>query len=480
MHNQTRLHRRVMIQGLAGIAGSAILAACGGADVATSTTSPVSVAPTARVNTPSAAATISMTANSTAQGATSSQPATTQAAMQNTAPASSTIDLLESGDSAVAGPLQQLSDSGLFQKAGVKVNLINPGGSDEQVDERLKANRVAGQLPDLAVVSSASARIYVDANLTQPLEGIISSDTAFNGADLNPGLLATGKLKGHQYAMPFLAGFLVMYYNPDAFQKAGLDANKPPQTFTELGNQAQQIVAKNAARYGAVFAYDSDNMWPVQNFLASAGGSWTNADETKITFTTPQLQSIMTFFSGLAKQHATAALTRQEAREAFYRGDLAMLVDSSSTLGTAKKTAKFDVRFTSYPIPDGGSRKTVPSSETLVMFTKDPMRQAAAWQAIKQVISQDGSAKIIEAGAGGLLAMSNAANNAAAFMYPVLKTGLNDTSSAGGPWYQFPGSHGTEIWNILRNQVVAVLQGNKEPTDALKAAETDAQPLLAS
>jgi multiple sugar transport system substrate-binding protein len=106
------------------------------------------------------------------------------------------------------------------------VNVIDPGGTDEQVDERLEADRVAGDLPDLAVVSSAAVGTYVTAGLAQPLTQFIVGDQALR-AGVDQGLLATGKVKGVQYAMSFQAGFLVLYYNPLVFRKAGLNLASP-------------------------------------------------------------------------------------------------------------------------------------------------------------------------------------------------------------------------------------------------------------
>src|SRR5216683_1588921 len=47
----------------------------------------------------------------------------------------------------------------------------------------------------------------------------------------------------------------IMFYNKDAFKKAGLDPNKPPQTWTELREAAKKIRATNAAPCGFTTAW---------------------------------------------------------------------------------------------------------------------------------------------------------------------------------------------------------------------------------
>jgi sn-glycerol 3-phosphate transport system substrate-binding protein len=48
---------------------------------------------------------------------------------------------------------------------------------------------------------------------------------------------------GKMLSMPFNSSTPVLYYNKDAFKKAGLDPNKPPQTWPEVGEAAKKIQA---------------------------------------------------------------------------------------------------------------------------------------------------------------------------------------------------------------------------------------------
>lgn len=52
---------------------------------------------------------------------------------------------------------------------------------------------------------------------------------------------------GRMMSMPFNSSTTIMFYNKDAFKKAGLDPAKPPQTWPELIADARKIKAANAA-----------------------------------------------------------------------------------------------------------------------------------------------------------------------------------------------------------------------------------------
>lgn len=60
---------------------------------------------------------------------------------------------------------------------------------------------------------------------------------------------------GRMMSMPFNSSTAIMFYNKDAFRKAGLDPAKPPQTWPELREAARKIRAANAAPCGFSMAW---------------------------------------------------------------------------------------------------------------------------------------------------------------------------------------------------------------------------------
>ena len=71
--------------------------------------------------------------------------------------------------------------------------------------------------------------------------------------------------KGEMLSMPFNSSTSVMYYNKDAFKKAGLDPNKPPKTWPEFFDAAKKLKA-------AGFEYGFTTNWiswiQLENFSA--------------------------------------------------------------------------------------------------------------------------------------------------------------------------------------------------------------------
>src|SRR6266850_1279665 len=56
--------------------------------------------------------------------------------------------------------------------------------------------------------------------------------------------------KGEMLSMPFNSSSTVMWYNRDAFKKAGLDADKPPKTWPEVFEAAKKLKAAGYSNCG--------------------------------------------------------------------------------------------------------------------------------------------------------------------------------------------------------------------------------------
>jgi sn-glycerol 3-phosphate transport system substrate-binding protein len=55
---------------------------------------------------------------------------------------------------------------------------------------------------------------------------------------------------GNLYSMPFNSSTPILYYNKDAFQKAGLDPTKPPQTWKQVEEYSKKLIASGASKCG--------------------------------------------------------------------------------------------------------------------------------------------------------------------------------------------------------------------------------------
>lgn len=71
---------------------------------------------------------------------------------------------------------------------------------------------------------------------------------------------------GNLYSMPFNSSTPILYYNKDAFAKAGLDPTKPPQTWKQVEEYSRKLIGSGAAKCGFSTGWPSWTM--VENMHA--------------------------------------------------------------------------------------------------------------------------------------------------------------------------------------------------------------------
>ena len=122
--------------------------------------------------------------------------------------------------------------------AGVKVV---PVYQDEDIVSKLKAlilaNDVAN-MPDLVTIYAGDVEYMSTVKNVVPLDSFLETDADFKKEDMVQSLWDTYNFRGKQYSIPFTGDAMIFYYNKTAFEKAGLDPEKPPKTIAEMADCA--------------------------------------------------------------------------------------------------------------------------------------------------------------------------------------------------------------------------------------------------
>jgi len=159
----------------------------------------------------------------------------------------------------------------------------NPGIKIKYVDmpydsllQKLTTGAAAGQLPDLVRADIGWVPKFGALKVFAPLDQDMSDFQKLAG-DTYPGSLATNKFGDHYYGLPLDTNTRVLISNADALKKAGIA--HPPATFDDLKADAPALTKQGVS----VFADGGLQGWNVYPWIWSAGGSVTNADQTKAT-----------------------------------------------------------------------------------------------------------------------------------------------------------------------------------------------------
>ncbi|HOX30973.1 MAG TPA: extracellular solute-binding protein, partial [Spirochaetales bacterium] len=126
-----------------------------------------------------------------------------------------------------------------------KVTPVYKGSYSDTMNAAIAAFR-AGQAPAIAQVYEVGTATMMSAKgAIKPVYQLMKENKAkFDPKAYIPtitGYYSTSK--GEMLSMPFNSSTSVMYYNKDAFRKAGLDPEKPPVTWPEFFETAKKLKA---------------------------------------------------------------------------------------------------------------------------------------------------------------------------------------------------------------------------------------------
>ncbi|WP_306227724.1 sn-glycerol-3-phosphate ABC transporter substrate-binding protein UgpB [Bosea beijingensis] len=188
--------------------------------------------------------------------------------------------------------------------------------------------------------------------------------------------------KGEMLSMPFNSSSMVMWYNKDAFKKAGLDPEKPPKTWPETFEAAKKLKAAGYDKCGV------SNAWaPWANI--EQFGAWHNIPLSTKVNGMAGADAVMNFNqSPLFLKHWTNLVELQKDKTydysgrtnngegRFTSGECPIFLTSSGFFGNVRANAKFDwanAAMPYYPEAAGAPQNSIIGGASLwVMGGKKP------------------------------------------------------------------------------------------------------------
>jgi sn-glycerol 3-phosphate transport system substrate-binding protein len=318
----------------------------------------------------------------------------------------------------------------------------------------------------------------------------------FNAADFIPAARGYyGLPNGDLLSMPFNVSTTVLFYNKDAFRKAGLDPEKAPRTWPELIDAAKKIRTTNAAACGYTTTWLA---WVMLEQVASrhnvAFGTQSNGRgglDASLTLAnnpvlTRQLQTLIDMQKDKSFDYGGRS---NDAAAKFISGECAMLTQSSGGLGAITQGAKFSFGVGQLPFwPDvtGAPYATTIGGASLWVFNAPNRTQAEFRGAARFLDYLRSDAVMTEwAKATGFLPATNSAFRAMqteGFFaknpgrdVPILSLvdgakGDNTNGYRFGRW--------VEIRDVFHEEMEKALQGNQSAADVLRNTERRGNVLL--
>jgi len=162
---------------------------------------------------------------------------------------------------------------------------------------------------------------------------------------------------GRMMSMPFNTSTAITFYNKDAFRKAGLDPEKPPQTWQEVRAAARKIRAANAANIGFTCAWPTwtqfEQFSAIHDIpLASKSNGLEGMDAVLMINSPLHVRHVQTLID-MQKEGSFKYGGRDNQGDALFPSGEAVIIQASSGLrARIIKEAKFEWGATMLPYYD--------------------------------------------------------------------------------------------------------------------------------
>ncbi|ABR62523.1 sn-glycerol-3-phosphate ABC transporter substrate-binding protein UgpB [Sinorhizobium medicae] len=196
----------------------------------------------------------------------------------------------------------------------------------------------------------------------------------FDKSQYLPGIVAYySKPDGTMLSFPYNSSSPILYYNKDAFQKAGLNVDNPPKTWPEVFEAAKKIKTSGAAPCGMTSTWltwiQTENFAAWNNMPYGTNENGLGGTDVQLKINAPLYVEHFQAIANLAKDGAFRYGGRtSEAKQLFTSGECAILTESSGGLGDIAKSG-VNYGIGQLPYYEGhGPQNTIPGGASLWVF----------------------------------------------------------------------------------------------------------------
>ncbi|WP_114489486.1 ABC transporter substrate-binding protein [Halanaerobium sp. ST460_2HS_T2] len=226
------------------------------------------------------------------------------------------------------------------------------GSYAETLTQGISAVR-SGNPPHIIQVYEVGTQTMLDSEAIVPVYEIAEGKIDF-GSVIQP-ILNYYSVDGHLYSMPFNSSTAMLYYNKDAFAKAGIE--DVPETWADIEEMGLKIIDSGAANHGLSFGWPA---WILEQMHAYHNKPYANNDNgrsgraTEVYLDRDFAKMVLGYWTDLVEKDVVAYGGREySANQDFLAGEVAMLIQSTSSLSSIMDSADFEVGTTFLPRFEG-------------------------------------------------------------------------------------------------------------------------------
>ncbi|AIE84085.1 ABC transporter substrate-binding protein [Fimbriimonas ginsengisoli] len=258
--------------------------------------------------------------------------------------------------------------------------------------------------PDLAGLYGPNVTQYADDHAVLPLDDMCR-EAGIKAEQYIPVFWDIGVARGHIYGLPATPGSIALHYNTKMFKEAGLDPDKPPQTFDELFAVSEKLTKVDPSGKVTLAGFlPAEPGWWNWMWGPFFGGRWWDGG-TKITANCPENVRAYEWVQQFAKKYGPGQLQSfrsgfgnfSSPQNGFLAEHLAMVPQGVWMYNFIKKFSP-NLQWKASPMPHPSDRPDL-ANGTLVdldvlCIPRGAKHPKEAFEFIKYVQSQKGMEKL--------------------------------------------------------------------------------------
>ncbi|HNT26014.1 MAG TPA: sugar ABC transporter substrate-binding protein [Anaerolineales bacterium] len=394
--------------------------------------------------------------------------------------ASGQVSFMVFGDTAELAAYQTLVDAFMAKYPEIDIELIHiPGQSDYR--KRLAADVAAGTPANVVLINYRRYAAFAAKGALEPLAPYLAKSEVIAESDFYPQAIEPFYWNGQLMCIPQNLSSLVVYYNQDLFDQAGLPYPAAGWTWDDFLKAAQVLTLdSNGDGVMEQFGLGTEaSLFRLAPFVWQNGAEIVDdpAAPTRLAIETPEALEAVNFFVDLSVKYHVVPNAEEEASQTsedrFINGTLAMFLNSRRGVPTYRESANFNWDVAG--LPQGKEQASILHSDAYCM-TSPTEDKDAAWVFIEYANSVEG--QTIISGTGRTVPSLISVAESPAFLDPNTRPASNQVFLDAIPYLRavpiLP--NWGDIEEISGEEIERAFYGQASVNDAVIAAIRRAQP----
>ncbi|MFI2210932.1 ABC transporter substrate-binding protein [Streptomyces sp. NPDC020141] len=275
----------------------------------------------------------------------------------------------------------------------IKVKIVG-NMTDDKINQALRAG--GSNAPDVvSSFSTTSVGKFCATGAFTDLNPFLKKSDIDPTKVFHKPLLDYTQFNGNQCSLPLLSDAYGLYYNKDAYEKAGIAA--PPKTWSEFDEVAKKLTKTKGDSYEQLGFMPNYHGYEttISHYVPQWSPTYFDAEGKSNIAKDPAFRKMMTYqkelvdkLGGFAKLKKYRNTFGDEwgAKHPFHTGQVAMQLDGEWRLGMAKDAGvKFEIGTAPLPVPDDQLADYGKGylSGTIMGIASTSKKQNAAWELVK-------------------------------------------------------------------------------------------------